>query len=169
MNIATAVYSGATGPRRSAQFPAITMPMTPVARGPANASAYSRSPPRSALTVGITVVTARDSNAPRNTSAHAPIVIHTCWLLMMRAAAASGVAACSVSEVMMTTVEPQVRLRSRTDLAMPQRTGRKCVGVGTCASWRIPSGAPVRSSRSIRVMVSERCPATSILPSWTRW
>ena len=85
------------------------MPMTPVARGPANASAYSRSPPRSALTVGMTVVTASDSNAPRNTSAHAPMVIQTYSLFRMRGAGAAGAGVCPVSVVMETTLEPQVR------------------------------------------------------------
>ena len=38
-NMATDAYSGPTGPRRSDQLPAATMPMTPVASGPANARA----------------------------------------------------------------------------------------------------------------------------------
>jgi hypothetical protein len=71
---ATEASSGPTGPRRSDQFPAPTMPITPVASGPAKASAYRPAPPSSRLTTGMTVVTARDSNAARNTRAQAPTV-----------------------------------------------------------------------------------------------
>ncbi|MDI2021141.1 hypothetical protein PJL18_01659 [Paenarthrobacter nicotinovorans] len=38
-NSATEEYRGAAGPRRSDQLPAATMPITPVASGPAKASA----------------------------------------------------------------------------------------------------------------------------------
>ena len=75
-NSADEVYSGATGPRRSDQLPASTMPITAVASGPAKASAYRLAPSRSVLTTGMTVVTANDSKAPRKTSAQEPMVIH---------------------------------------------------------------------------------------------
>ena len=52
------------------------MPITPVASGPAKASAYRLAPSRSRLTTGMMVVTASDSNAARNTRAHAPMVTH---------------------------------------------------------------------------------------------
>jgi len=57
-NRATATYSGAFGPHRSLHAPTATIPMTLVASVPANATAYSASPSRSALTIGMTVVTA---------------------------------------------------------------------------------------------------------------
>ena len=38
-NMPTAARSGATGPLRSDQLPAATMPITPVASGPAKANA----------------------------------------------------------------------------------------------------------------------------------
>jgi hypothetical protein len=73
----TAVVSGASTPPRSHQAPTATMPMTLVASVPANATAYSRSPSRSALTTGMTVVIASDCIAARKISATAPTVTQT--------------------------------------------------------------------------------------------
>ena len=55
------------------------MPMTPLAMGAAKASAYRDAPPNSLLTSGMTVVTARDSNATRNTRENIPTVIQRYW------------------------------------------------------------------------------------------
>ena len=55
--------SGLTGPRRSAQIPAVTIPTIPPAAGMAKANAYWVSPCRAAATVGMAVDTATASNA----------------------------------------------------------------------------------------------------------
>lgn len=74
MNRATAAYSAPRGPFASDHAPVATMPMTLVARVPANATAKSASPSRASLTIGMTVVTARASIAARKISATAPSV-----------------------------------------------------------------------------------------------
>ena len=73
----TDAVSGARTPPRSDHAPTATMPMTLVASVPANATAYSEAPSRSALTTGITVVTASDCIPARKTSATAPTVTQT--------------------------------------------------------------------------------------------
>ena len=73
-NSATDVASGSTGSRRSHHAPTATMPMMLVARVPANATAYSASPPRSVATSGMTVVTASAWVAARKIIATAPRV-----------------------------------------------------------------------------------------------
>lgn len=89
---ATAVVNGSVGPCRSHHAPTATMPMTLVARVPAKATAYSAAPSRSALTRGMTVVTAKDCVAARNTIATAPSVTQTCSGAQIPAArAGSGV------------------------------------------------------------------------------
>jgi hypothetical protein len=75
-NTAMAVTRGRFGPTRSAQPPATTMPMTPAARVAENASEYSASPSSSRLIVGMIVVTASASNAPRKMRVVEPIVVH---------------------------------------------------------------------------------------------
>lgn len=50
------------------------MPTTPAASVDEKASAYSPRPSRSAVTIGMIVVTASDSNAARKTKLHAPTV-----------------------------------------------------------------------------------------------
>ena len=69
MNSPTATSSGVRGPLRSLHGPASTMPTTPVASGPANANAYREAPSSASETVGMTVVTASDSNATMKISA----------------------------------------------------------------------------------------------------
>ena len=74
-NSASEAQSTASGPRRSLQAPAATMPTTPLASGAAKASAYRDCRSRALATVGITVVTARASNATDAISANMPIVV----------------------------------------------------------------------------------------------
>ncbi len=91
-NSATAVVNGSVVPCRSHHAPTATMPMTLVARVPANATAYNAAPSRSALTSGMTVVTASDCVAARNTMATAPSVTQMCSGAQIPAArAGSGV------------------------------------------------------------------------------
>src|SRR4051812_30368748 len=74
-NSTRAIASGKTGPRRSLQPPAATIPTTPLARGAAKESAYSATPSSSAATVGITVVTAVASKATNAHRANMPTVV----------------------------------------------------------------------------------------------
>ena len=67
------VISEGSGPARSVQLPAITMPMMPAASGTANASANHESPLRSVDTSGMIVVTAIASNAARKMIEYIPI------------------------------------------------------------------------------------------------
>ena len=73
-NHAVPCQSGRVGPFRSLQVPETTIATTPEASGPPNASAYRLSPSSACATVGIAVVTARDSNATRVISATIPTV-----------------------------------------------------------------------------------------------
>lgn len=72
---ATEAYREPRGPLRSDQFPAITIPTTPAASGPAKARAYREAPSNAALTVGMTVVTASASKAEKTMRAQMPSVI----------------------------------------------------------------------------------------------
>ncbi len=64
-NSTTPATNGIAGPRRSASRPASTMPMTAPSMNPLNTQPYSRSPPRSRATTGITVTTASASDATK--------------------------------------------------------------------------------------------------------
>ena len=65
---------GARGPRRSDQMPAATIPTMLAARVAENVAEYQERPSRSALTVGMIVVTAIASNANRKIRLTIPTV-----------------------------------------------------------------------------------------------
>ena len=84
---------GARGPRRSDQMPAATIPTMLAARVAENVAEYQARPSRSALTVGMIVVTAIASNANRKIRLTMPTVAQR------YGAASSGVVAGAVVEV----------------------------------------------------------------------
>jgi hypothetical protein len=107
-NAATPTRIDAAGPRASLHTPASTIPITLVASGSPNASAYPATPSSAAATVGIAVATAIASNAPSETRATEPTVSARSGPLSR---VGTGAGAVSV-DVMPVTVQPEPRLRS---------------------------------------------------------
>jgi len=75
-NSTAETMSDGSGPERSVQLPAMTMPMIPAASGTANETANSASPSRSVATSGMIVVTAIASKAARKMIENMPIDSH---------------------------------------------------------------------------------------------
>jgi hypothetical protein len=73
-NTTSPATNGTAGPRRSASRPAATMPTTLPSMNALNTQPYSRRPPRSRTTTGMTVTTASASDATNVTVRTSPAV-----------------------------------------------------------------------------------------------